>query len=190
MKVITLRSAVAEVLNTRRHAGFSVGFVPTMGALHEGHLSLVKRAKTENDLAVVSIFVNPIQFNNPSDLEKYPRDLNRDLDLLSPLLSDHDLVFAPTVEEMYPVADERTFAFGDMGSVMEGAFRPGHFNGVAIVVDRLFSMVGRCKGYFGEKDFQQLAIIRRLVEEELHFFGPPLKPEREHRTKFWAISQA
>ncbi len=148
--------------------GHSVGFVPTMGALHEGHLSLVKRAKKENDLAVISIFVNPIQFNNPADLEKYPRNLERDLDLLRPLLNENDLVFAPCVEEMYPEADDRTFAFGEMESVMEGQFRPGHFNGVAIVVDLLFSIVGQCRSYFGEKDFQQLAIIRRLVAGERH----------------------
>jgi pantoate--beta-alanine ligase len=160
--------------STRRHAGsirqrsLTLGFVPTMGALHEGHLSLVRRALEENDCVAVSIFVNPIQFNNTDDLRKYPRTLERDLELLRPLLGVEDFVFAPTVEEMYPEPSTRIYDFGPLATVMEGRFRPGHFNGVGVVVDRLFRIVGPDAAYFGEKDFQQLAIIRRLAEIEGH----------------------
>ena len=142
------------------------GFVPTMGALHEGHLSLVKRAVEENAWAGVSIFVNPIQFNNTSDLDNYPRTLESDLRILNPVLRENDFVFAPSVREMYPEPVNREYPFGDLGKVMEGCFRPGHFNGVAIVVNRLFRIVEPARAYFGEKDYQQLAIIRKLVEIE------------------------
>ena len=144
----------------------SVGFVPTMGALHAGHLSLVRRAARENDRVAVSIFVNPIQFNNPSDLEKYPRDLAADLEQLGSILGEDDFVFAPTVPEMYPEPDTRVYDFGPLATVMEGRFRPGHFNGVGVVVNKLLRIVEPQKAYFGEKDFQQLAIIRELVRIE------------------------
>lgn len=139
----------------------TIGFVPTMGALHEGHLQLVKRAASENDIAVVSIFVNPIQFNNKEDLEKYPRNLEQDLNLLEK--TGCSVVFAPTAEEMYPEPDTTEFDFGNIDKVMEGKFRPGHFRGVAIVVKKLFEIVQPTKAYFGEKDFQQLAVIKRMV---------------------------
>ncbi|MFH1118408.1 MAG: pantoate--beta-alanine ligase [Bacteroidota bacterium] len=158
---------IAETLNfaeATRKKGQTIGFVPTMGALHEGHISLVNRAKQENDVVVVSIFVNPIQFNNPDDLTKYPRTLVKDLQMLSSV--NCDLVFNPSVEEMYPEKIEKTYDFGQLATVMEGEFRPGHFNGVATVVQRLFEITIPHKAYFGEKDYQQLQIIRALVRNE------------------------
>lgn len=143
--------------------GTSVGFVPTMGALHEGHISLVRQAVAENSLVVVSIFVNPNQFNDPKDLERYPRTLEADLNLLES--TGCDLVFAPDPKEVYPEQDTRKFNFGKLEEVMEGKFRPGHFNGVAQVVSRLFDMVQPDKAYFGLKDFQQLAIIKSMVKQ-------------------------
>lgn len=157
---------------TREHVSIlsgkklTIGFVPTMGALHEGHLSLVKRAVRENDRVAVSIFVNPIQFNNPADLEKYPRNLQSDLELLEPLLQEDDFIFAPSADEMYPHKEIHVYDFGALAGVMEGRFRPGHFNGVGVVVSKLFRIVEPGKAYFGEKDFQQLAIIRRLTVME------------------------
>jgi pantoate--beta-alanine ligase len=147
-----------------RQSGKTIGFVPTMGALHEGHISLVKQAKEETDVVIVSIFVNPIQFNNPDDLKKYPRTLEKDLLLLSAV--DCDLVFYPSVHEMYPEKAEKAYDFGDLATVMEGEFRPGHFNGVATVVQRLFEITLPHKAYFGEKDYQQLQIIKALVRNE------------------------
>jgi len=147
-----------------RESGKTIGFVPTMGALHEGHLSLVKQARAENDVIIVSIFVNPIQFNNPDDLNKYPRTLEKDLNLLTSV--GCDLVFTPSAAEMYPEKVEKTYNFGQLDKVMEGAFRPGHFNGVAVVVHRLFDITLPHKAYFGEKDYQQLQIIKALVEQE------------------------
>lgn len=141
----------------------SVGLVPTMGALHEGHLSLVRRAVAENAVVVVSVFVNPTQFNDPKDLERYPRTLENDLKLLEP--TGCDIVFAPGVEEVYPEPDLRKFNFGKLETVMEGKHRPGHFNGVAQVVSKLFDMVQADKAYFGLKDFQQLAIIKNMVKQ-------------------------
>jgi pantoate--beta-alanine ligase len=142
----------------------SIGFVPTMGALHEGHLTLMRKAKKGNDLLVVSVFVNPIQFNNPEDLKKYPRNLEEDKRLLESV--GCDVLFAPSVEEMYPQEETKKYDFGLLETVMEGAHRPGHFNGVAIVVKKLFDIVTPNRAYFGEKDFQQLAIIKKLVEME------------------------
>ena len=156
-------------LQRQRANGLTIGFVPTMGALHAGHLELMRRAKEENDLLAVSVFVNPIQFNNPEDLKKYPRNVERDEALLREV--DCDVLFIPEVEEMYPEAVNKAFDFGPLESVMEGAFRPGHFNGVAIVVEKLFSIIQPDCAYFGEKDFQQLAIIQQLVEME----GIPVK---------------
>lgn len=154
-----LRVAIDKV----RTGGTSIGFVPTMGALHNGHLSLVEKAGTETGFVVVSIFVNPTQFNDKGDLERYPRDLEKDIELLSS--SACQLVFAPDVEEVYPEPDTRRFDFGPLEEVMEGKFRPGHFNGVAQVVSRLFDMVRPDKAFFGQKDFQQLAIIREMVKK-------------------------
>lgn len=143
----------------------SVGFIPTMGALHEGHLTLVKQSVTENDITVVSVFVNPTQFNNKTDLEKYPRNVEKDAAMLEEV--GCDCVLAPSPEEMYCKDEiEKTFEFdfGGMDAVMEGKFRPGHFNGVVQVVSKLFKLVQPDKSYFGLKDFQQLAIIHRMVE--------------------------
>ena len=141
----------------------SIGFVPTMGALHAGHLSLVNRCVSENDICVVSVFVNPTQFNNPNDLLTYPRTLENDCRLLES--SGCNYVFAPTVEEMYPEPDTRVFDFGKVSQVMEGARRPGHFNGVAQIVSKLFYAVEPDVAYFGEKDFQQIAVIRAMVKQ-------------------------
>lgn len=147
-----------------RKNGQRIGFVPTMGALHKGHLMLAQQAKQDNDLIVCSIFVNPIQFNNPLDLEKYPRNLERDSQLLRSI--GCDVIFYPGVEEMYPQPETKVYDFGLLDKVMEGKYREGHFNGVAIVVKKLFDIVVPHKAYFGEKDFQQLAIIRNLVKQE------------------------
>ena len=141
----------------------SIGFVPTMGALHRGHLSLVEQAARENPVVVVSIFVNPTQFNDPADLQRYPKNLGADLELLE--TTPCDLVFAPSPEEVYPEPDTRKFYFGQLEAVMEGTHRPGHFNGVAQVVTKLFEMVKPDKAYFGLKDFQQLTIIQDLVQQ-------------------------
>ena len=140
-----------------------VGLVPTMGALHKGHLSLVERCVRENDICAVSVFVNPTQFNDKHDLETYPRTLEADCALLES--AGCDFVFAPSVEEMYPEPDARTFDFGTVMQVMEGAKRPGHFNGVAQVVSKLFYIVEPDNAYFGEKDFQQIAVIRAMVKQ-------------------------
>ena len=158
-KIHDLQKALSE----DRSAGKTIGFVPTMGALHPGHLELVKRSVKENDVSVVSIFVNPTQFNDANDLLKYPRTLEADCDLLRSVACDY--VFAPDVKEIYPEPDMRQFDFGDLVTGMEGRFRPGHFNGVAQVVSRLFEIVKPDKAYFGEKDFQQLAVVRELVRQ-------------------------
>ena len=139
------------------------GFVPTMGALHEGHVSLVERCRRECRRVVVSVFVNPTQFNDPADLRSYPRNLEADLKLLE--AAGADFVYAPSVEDVYPEPDTRQFDFGQTDKVMEGAHRPGHFNGVAQVVSRLFAIVQPDKAYFGEKDFQQIAVIRAMVRQ-------------------------
>ena len=148
----------------KRKEGLSIGFVPTMGALHDGHISLVRKAREENDIVICSIFVNPIQFNNPDDLKKYPRTLEKDLQLLEE--AGCDLVFNPSVDEMYPETVKKEYDFGDLANVMEGEFRPGHFNGVAIVVQKLFDITLPHRAYFGEKDYQQLQIIKALVRIE------------------------
>jgi pantoate--beta-alanine ligase len=141
------------------------GFVPTMGALHEGHLSLVSAARKECGIITVSIFVNPTQFNDKDDLKNYPRTIDKDLGLLSDHLGENDIVFIPSVEEIYPEPDKRVFNFGNLDKVMEGAHRPGHFNGVAQVVSRLLDIVKPDNAYFGQKDFQQLTIVRELVRQ-------------------------
>lgn len=140
----------------------SIGLVPTMGALHQGHASLVETAASQNDLVVVTIFVNPSQFNDPTDLEMYPRTLDQDLELLQSL--NVELVFIPSVKEMYPMEDKRTFDLGNLDNILEGKHRKGHFNGVAQIVSKLFKTINPAKAYFGQKDFQQLVIVRHLVE--------------------------
>ncbi len=164
MKICHTIEEIRRRIIDLREQGKSIGFVPTMGALHEGHLSLVRRSVEENDISVCSIFVNPIQFNNPSDLDKYPRTLEEDCLKLEE--TSCDIVFAPSVKEMYPEKAREEYSFGRLEEVMEGKHRPGHFNGVAVVVKRLFDICLPHRAYFGEKDFQQLAIIRALVEQE------------------------
>lgn len=147
-----------------RQQGRSIGLVPTMGALHAGHMSLVKRARNDNDIVVASVFVNPTQFNNPEDLRTYPRTEQADCALLEQ--GGVDIAFIPAVEEIYPEPDTRQFDLGPVAEVMEGAMRPGHFNGVAQIVSKLFAMTHPTRAYFGEKDFQQIAVIRRMTELE------------------------
>ena len=147
----------------KEKAAKSVGFVPTMGALHDGHISLITRSVAENDLCVASVFVNPTQFNDKADLERYPRTPEADCAMLQ--AAGCDVVFMPTVQEMYPEEDTRQFNFGSLETVMEGKYRPGHFNGVAQIVSKLFDAVQPNKAYFGEKDFQQVAIIRTMVQQ-------------------------
>jgi len=159
MEILETKIALVRALQHFRYT--TIGFVPTMGALHDGHISLMKRCR-ENDIRVASIFVNPTQFNDRNDLANYPRSLEKDLEMLKS--AGCDFVFVPPIEEMYPEEDTRVFDFGMLDKVMEGACRPGHFNGVAQIVSRLFDLVQPDKAYFGEKDFQQLAIIRRLAE--------------------------
>lgn len=163
MKLIHTVQELRTELNAQRLAGKKIGFVPTMGALHEGHASLVKLAVAENDVVVVSDFVNPTQFNDQNDLLKYPRTLEADCELLDKVGAHY--VFAPSVEEIYPEPDTRQFSYAPLDTVMEGKFRPGHFNGVCQVVSKLFMMVEPHCAYFGEKDFQQLAIIREMVKQ-------------------------
>ena len=163
MKIVNNIKDLKGYLAEEKQNNKQIGFVPTMGALHEGHLSLVKRCVEENDVCVVSIFVNPTQFNDKHDLETYPRTLDKDCALLEPTGCKY--VFAPSVEEMYPEPDIRTFDFGTVSAVMEGARRPGHFNGVAQIVSKLFYAVEPDNAYFGEKDFQQIAVIRAMVNQ-------------------------
>ena len=165
MKVITTVAALQQELSRLRQENPSarVGLVPTMGALHAGHLSLVAAARKQYDIVVVSVFVNPTQFNNPEDLRTYPRKPEEDLARLRD--AQVDVAFLPTVEEMYPEADTRQFDFGFLGETMEGAHRPGHFNGVAQIVSKLFMLVQPDGAFFGEKDFQQIAIVREMVRQ-------------------------
>ena len=153
----------AELSAALRNEKVLTGFVPTMGALHEGHVSLVERCRRECRRVVVSVFVNPTQFNDPADLRSYPRNLEADLKLLE--AADADFVYAPSVEDVYPEPDTRQFGFGQTDKVMEGAHRPGHFNGVAQVVSKLFAMVQPARAYFGEKDFQQIAVVKSMVAQ-------------------------
>ena len=165
MQILSTKQDLQVVVKNCREQHKTIGLVPTMGALHQGHASLVKRCVEENDIAVVSVFVNPTQFNNKEDLRKYPRNLERDAAFLSSLGADY--VFAPTPEEMYSQEEMETtfeFDFAGLDLVMEGKMRPGHFNGVVQVVSRLFYLVQPDRAYFGEKDFQQLAIIHHMVE--------------------------
>ncbi|MDR2764752.1 MAG: pantoate--beta-alanine ligase [Tannerella sp.] len=163
MKVVREIRELREALARERQAGRRIGFVPTMGALHEGHLSLTERCRRANDVCVVSIFVNPTQFNDPRDLAAYPRTLEKDSELLA--ANGCDYVFAPSEAEMYPEPDTRVFDFGTVARGMEGAFRPGHFNGVAQIVSKLFQAVEPDSAYFGEKDFQQVAVVREMARQ-------------------------
>lgn len=162
MKVFQKIVDLQNVLFDARKQGKTVGLVPTMGALHEGHASLVKRSVAENDVTVVSVFLNPTQFNDQGDLDRYPRTLDADCALLESIGADY--VLAPSVEEMYPQPDTRHFEFPPVTTVMEGARRPGHFNGVCQVVSRLFYIVRPTRAYFGEKDWQQIAVVKQLVK--------------------------
>lgn len=180
MKVLHTVSELRQVLDYEKSLQKNVGFVPTMGALHEGHASLVKRSVSENDVTVVSVFVNPTQFNDPTDLDKYPRTLEADCELLQ--ACGADFIFAPSVNEVYPEPDTREFSYAPIDTVMEGKFRPGHFNGVCQVVSKLFDMVQPDVAYFGEKDFQQLAIIRAMVADKkypIEIVGCPIVRESD-----------
>ena len=163
MKVINTIEQLRKCLAEQRKEGRTIGLVPTMGALHEGHASLVRRSVKENDVTVVSIFLNPTQFNDPKDLERYPRTLEADCRLLKDCGAD--IAFAPTVKEIYPEPDTRQFSYPPTDSVMEGAMRPGHFNGVCQIVSKLFMYVEPDRAYFGEKDYQQIAVIRRMIDD-------------------------
>ena len=180
MKVVhTIKDLQAE-LSALKAQGNKVGMVPTMGALHAGHASLVKRSVSENGVTVVSVFVNPTQFNDKNDLEKYPRTLEADCSLLEECGAA--LVFAPSVSEMYPEPDTRQFSYAPLDTVMEGKYRPGHFNGVCQIVSKLFLMVEPDRAYFGEKDFQQLAIIREMVRKypfNIQIVGCPIVREED-----------
>ena len=179
MKQIQKAADLQAAVNEAKNNGLQIGLVPTMGALHEGHLSLIERALKENDLVVVSLFVNPIQFNNKEDLEKYPRTIEKDLELINNLelgirnsapnserQTPNLLAFTPSVEEMYPQGEPKeVYHFGPVEEVMEGPRRPGHFSGVAVVVRRLFDLAQPTRAYFGEKDYQQIAVIRSLLEQ-------------------------
>jgi len=169
MKQITRAAELTAAIEKAKAQGLEIGLVPTMGALHEGHLSLIERATRENDLVVVSLFVNPIQFNNKEDLAKYPRTIEADLALIGTLpqaRATEVIAFTPTVEEMYPDGEPKeVYHFGPVEEVMEGPRRPGHFSGVAVVVRRLFDLAQPRRAYFGEKDYQQIAVIRALLEQ-------------------------
>lgn len=182
MMIIRAAAELERQVTHARQNGHSIGLVPTMGALHAGHLSLVERAVKENGVTVVSVFVNPTQFNNPTDLATYPRDEEADIRLLAG--AGVDMVFMPTVEEIYPWWPERRerreFDLGGVAEVMEGRYRPGHFQGVAEVVSRLFALVRPDRAYFGEKDFQQIAVIRRMASLEgfdIDIVSCPIKRE-------------
>ncbi len=163
MEVLKTIKELKASLERARLEGKKIGLVPTMGALHNGHASLVKRCVAENGVAVVSVFLNPTQFNDKSDLERYPRTLEADCQLLESI--GCNIVFAPEVKEMYPEEDTRVFSYPPTDSVMEGAFRPGHFNGVCQIVSKLFYAVEPDRAYFGEKDFQQIAVIKAMVRD-------------------------
>lgn len=180
MKLIQTIQELRTELNALRKEGKTIGLVPTMGALHAGHASLVKRAVVENDVVVVSDFVNPTQFNDKNDLLKYPRTLDADCKLLEECGAS--FIFAPSVEEIYPEPDTRQFSYAPLDTVMEGKFRPGHFNGVCQIVSKLFLIVEPTRAYFGEKDFQQLAIIREMVRKypfNLEIVGCPIVREAD-----------
>lgn len=178
MEVIRTVSELKQRVAAQRTQGKTIGLVPTMGALHAGHISLMEQARKDNDIVVVSVFVNPTQFNNPEDLRTYPR--TEEADCVKMEVANVDIAFIPSVEEVYPEPDTRTFDLGPVAEVMEGPMRPGHFNGVAQIVSKLFYMVEPDRAYFGEKDFQQIAVIRRMVELEgfnIEIIDCPIKRE-------------
>ncbi len=180
MKVIRTVADLKQHIAAQKAQGYSIGLVPTMGALHAGHISLIDRARIDNDIVVVSVFVNPTQFNNPEDLRTYPRTEEADCEKLT--AAGVDFAFIPSVAEIYPEPDNRVFDLGPVADVMEGPMRPGHFNGVAQIVSKLFQMVKPNRAYFGEKDFQQIAVIRRMVELEgfnLEIIDCPIKREAD-----------
>lgn len=166
MQIIETVSELLTYVERAKEKGLKTGLVPTMGALHQGHLSLVKKSVEDNDATIVSLFVNPVQFNNPDDLASYPRQPEEDFKLLAQ--NGVDIVFAPTVDEIYPEGFDRKrqFELGKVAEVMEGKYRPGHFQGVALVVNRLFQLCRPTRAYFGKKDFQQIAVIREMVRTE------------------------
>ncbi len=171
MEIYKTRKEINHRINELKQQGKTIGFVPTMGALHEGHLSLMRCSKKDNDITVVSIFVNPTQFNDPKDLERYPRMLDKDIEKLE--AERVDILFAPDEKEMYPEPDTRQFDFGHLDKILEGKHRPGHFNGVAQIVSKLFETIPAHRSYFGKKDYQQYLIIRELV----HKYMPSLDME-------------
>lgn len=180
MEIIRKVKEIESLSRQAHETGKSIGLVPTMGALHAGHISLIERARKENDIVVVSVFVNPTQFNNPEDLRTYPRTEEADAAKLRE--AGVDYAFMPEVSEIYPEPDTRQFDLGPVAEVMEGAMRPGHFNGVAQIVSKLFAMVNPDRAYFGEKDFQQIAVIRKMVELEgfrLEIVPCPIKREAD-----------
>src|SRR5690554_5075039 len=177
MLVVKTIVELQQFLSSFKHQ--SVGFVPTMGALHQGHLSLIEKAITENDIVVVSIFVNPTQFNNKEDLEKYPRHTEKDIALINDSFNNYQnmVVFLPDVKEVYPHPVKKKYDFGNLSLVMEAQHRPGHFDGVGMVLERFFEMIHPTKAYFGEKDFQQLAVVRNLVKQlklNIEIIGCPI----------------
>lgn len=181
MEVIRTQKELKQLIEKLRVESKSIGLVPTMGALHAGHISLVDKARAENDIVVVSVFVNPTQFNNPADLATYPRTEAEDCRKLE--AAGVDYAFIPSVEEMYPEPDTRQFDLGPVAEVMEGAMRPGHFNGVAQIVSKLFDLTKPTRAYFGEKDFQQIAVIRRMAEiagfDYIDIIACPIKREAD-----------
>jgi len=184
MEVLHSKESLQQKILRHREANKAIGFVPTMGALHEGHLSLIECSNRQNEVTVVSVFVNPTQFNRRDDYEQYPRDLTGDLRQLEE--AGCDLAFTPSEKEMYPEEDNREFDFGRLDKVMEGQHRPGHFDGVARIVSKLFEAVRPDRAYFGEKDFQQLAIIRELVRQEndnIEIIGCPIIREADGLAK-------
>ena len=178
MKIIRSVADLRKKVENAKKKNLTIGLVPTMGALHAGHISLVERARSENDVVIVSVFVNPTQFNNSNDLATYPRTEKADCQKLE--AAGVDYAFVPSVDEMYPEPDTRQFDLGPVAEVMEGAMRPGHFNGVAQVVSKLFAFTSPTRAYFGEKDFQQIAVIRRMAELEgfdIQIIACPIKRE-------------
>lgn len=184
MKIIRTINELTEFIDYQKSNNKKIGLVPTMGALHDGHMSLVKRAVDENDITITSVFVNPTQFNNPTDLATYPRNEESDFNLLNK--AGISAVFAPSVEEIYPKSEKENtvhiFDLGDVAEVMEGKFRPGHFQGVAQIVSKLFLLIKPDNAYFGEKDFQQIAVIRRMIKTEninVNIVACPIKRESD-----------
>lgn len=180
MDILTQKAKLKQFLDKLRAEGKTIGFVPTMGALHAGHISLIEIAQKQCDVVVCSIFVNPTQFNDKKDLERYPRTLEKDTELL--VKANCDVLIYPEVEEMYPEEDKRTFDFGFLDKTLDGAFRPGHFNGVGQIVSKLFDAVEPDKAFFGEKDFQQVLVIKEMVSQlnyKLEIVSCPILREKD-----------